>query len=73
MASAMTLAPTTGATKLTSAIACAVSGASAKRIIRRGAAQPGIEDGQIDRRGRVGGGKPAPQTGRIAQIERSGT
>jgi hypothetical protein len=57
---------------LTSAIACAVCGASAWWPIRRAAAQPGIEDRQIDRRRRVGGNQLGGESRRITQIESLG-
>ena len=57
MAPAIALAPITGATKFTSATAREACGVSASRIIGRGAAQSGIEDGDVDRRRRVGRGQ----------------
>jgi hypothetical protein len=41
-------------------------------MIGRGAAQPGIEDGQIDRRGAVGLGQFRGQARGIPQIENLG-
>ncbi len=57
MAAASALAPVTGATKFTSAIAREASGVSAAASSGAVPPKPGIEDGEVNRRRRIGGGK----------------